>query len=106
MEETEDTIIIRKKDVVNYLLYISTGIVVVIGGLAMVSMVINWGGTDGLKNPMYALFFCTLLILSVTFLIIGFVLINIGEIRHRLDKLEETLIKEIREVNHLDENLP
>jgi hypothetical protein len=110
MEETEDTIIIRKKDIGRLIIYSLSGVAVTIFGLVELPMVTSWGAAHNITAPgtpiLYGMLYLMVLQFAAIAVFIGVVLFDLGQAKYRLVKLEETLIKEIREVNHLDENLP
>jgi hypothetical protein len=110
MEENNDTIVLKKKDVIRAILFTLPGIVVIILGLIEFQMIISWGSIHHIASQdtpiLYAILYLMVILFASVTVFVGFVWFDLGQVKYKLAKLEETLIKEIREVRHLDENLP
>jgi hypothetical protein len=110
MEENNDTIVVKKKDIIRAVIYSLPGIAVTLFGLVELLMITNWGSVHHVASPdapvLYAILYLMVISFAALAVFIGLVWFDIGQIKYRIAKMEETLIQEIREVRNLDENVP
>jgi hypothetical protein len=110
MEETKDTIVIRKKDIIRFALYSLSGLVVTIGGIVEFGMVLTWGSAHNATAAgtpvLYGILYLMIISFAAITVFLGIALLDLGQVKFKLATLEETLIKEIREGRNLDENHP